>query len=233
MLKPFFSYYGAKYRASAKYPEPTHQIIIEPFAGSAGYAARYYERDVLLIDSDPVVASVWGYLIQASPDDIMSLPLLEPGQSTHTLDVCEGARNLIGFWLNKGNARPASTMSAWGRDARYARQFWGKHIRERIAAQVDCIKHWKVICADYSAAPDVRATWFVDSPYQVMGRHYRHKFSDFDALGTWCKQRDGQLIVCENVGADWLPFKDFARIKANESRHGGKRSHEAIYTQGK
>ena len=35
-LKPFFTYYGGKYRAAPKYPEPVHGSIVEPFAGSAG-----------------------------------------------------------------------------------------------------------------------------------------------------------------------------------------------------
>ena len=36
-LKPMFSYYGAKFRLSPKYPSPIESTIIEPFAGSACY----------------------------------------------------------------------------------------------------------------------------------------------------------------------------------------------------
>lgn len=30
----------------------------------------------------------------------------------------------------------------------------------------------------------------------------------------WCKDRRGQVIVCENAGATWLPFEPLATIKA-------------------
>jgi len=47
---PFFGYYGGKFRAAPHYPAPLHKTIIEPFAGSAGYAMRHYERQVILIE---------------------------------------------------------------------------------------------------------------------------------------------------------------------------------------
>ena len=37
-------------------------------------------------------------------------------------------------------------------------------------------------------------------------------------------------MVCENEGADWLPFTPFMAIKANNSKNGGKISMEAIWT---
>ena len=52
-LKIFFSYFGGKWRAAPHYPAPTEPHIIEPFAGAAGYAMRYPERKVTLIDADP------------------------------------------------------------------------------------------------------------------------------------------------------------------------------------
>lgn len=33
---------------------------------------------------------------------------------------------------------------------------------------------------------------------------------DFDALATWCRSRTGQVIVCEQQGATWLPFTPLA-----------------------
>jgi hypothetical protein len=30
---------------------------------------------------------------------------------------------------------------------------------------------------------------------------------DYSALATWCRARKGQAIVCEQDGADWLPFE--------------------------
>ena len=52
------------------------------------------------------------------------------------------------------------------------------------------------------------ASWFVDPPYQNQGKHYHYgpENVDFAMLGNWCRTRLGQVIVCENEGADWLPF---------------------------
>lgn len=44
-LKPFFTYFGGKYRIAPRYPKPQYNTIIEPFAGSAGYSLRYPERE--------------------------------------------------------------------------------------------------------------------------------------------------------------------------------------------
>ena len=111
---------------------------------------------------------------------------------------------------------------------------WGQRVRERIATQLTYIKHWKLIEGNYTDAPDGLATWFVDPPYQHAGKYYRFGRDgiDYPSLAAWCKERRGQVIVCENVGADWLPFQPWRSIKASEAKHGGKVSHEAIYEQG-
>lgn len=86
---------------------------------------------------------------------------------------------------------------------------WGERVRERIAGQVDKIKHWALYETSYEHLPNFEATWFVDPPYEQMGKYYKHGASgiDFAHLGTWCRERQGQTIVCEAEGASWLPFK--------------------------
>lgn len=230
-MKPFFTYSGGKHRLAGKYPSPKHDLIIEPFAGSAGYATRHYERDVLLIDLDPRVATLWEYLIAASPSDILSLPLYDgTWETVDDLDLTDGERMVIRGWLNKGTfgKRP----SAWMRSGKYPSQFWGKEIRQRIADQVPKIKHWKIQNASYTAAPDLPATWFVDPPYQRKGGMYvGHTDLNFVDLGEWCRARTGQTIVCENLGAKWLPFRAFAVMHAMQGTRRSGRSLEAIWTQ--
>lgn len=103
-------------------------------------------------------------------------------------------------------------------------------VRERISKQVQQIRHWQVIEGDYTAAPDVCATWFVDPPYSgEAGRKYDK--IDYTSLGTWCKSRRGQVMVCENVGATWLPFQPYLTIKSTEGAHGKKQSEEALWQQ--
>ena len=69
-MKPFFTYYGGKYRAAPKYPAPRHETIVEPFAGSAGYSVRHFARDVRLYDVDPIIVGVWSYLTRTPADEI-------------------------------------------------------------------------------------------------------------------------------------------------------------------
>ena len=53
-LRPFFGYYGGKWRDALKhYPEPDHETIVEPFAGSAGFSLRYAHRKIILCEIDP------------------------------------------------------------------------------------------------------------------------------------------------------------------------------------
>ena len=230
ILRPFFSFYGGKWRVAKHYPKPGMRIV-EPFAGSAGYSLRYPDRDVLLIDKDPAIVATWRYLLAVTPSEVRALPDIQPGQDVASLNATEDARLLIGWWCNRGGTTPKRTFSSWGRQPKYARQFWGDYARQRIAAQVEAIRHWRVMEGDYRDAPAVDATWFIDPPYALAGKHYKcgSKSIDYADLADFCQSRLGTAIVCENTGADWLPFQHFRDSKANESKHGGKVSREAIW----
>lgn len=243
-LRPFFTYFGGKYRAAPHYPAPRESTLVEPFAGSAGYALRYPTLKVRLVDLDPIIVGVWDFLIRATRDDILRLPI----NVAHVDEIVgpQEARWLIGFWFNKGAAAPMKSPSAWMRGCnlpepkRYASgrapgpgNFWGDAIRARIADQVGEIKHWRVALASYADIPSVRATWFVDPPYEKAGRAYRMSSHglNFDHLSSWCRAREGQVIVCENAGAYWLPFRPFRSIKANSgAQKSSAISHEVIWT---
>lgn len=228
-LKPFFTYYGGKWRAAPRYPAPTHARLVEPFAGAAGYALRHYRHAVELYDVDTFVAGLWDYLIHVSADEVRRLPL----EVDHVdgLGVCPEAKSLIGFWLNKGTAMPRKSPSRWMRDGLWPNSFWGPVIRERIASQVDAIRHWKIEQKSYKDVDTFdAATWFVDPPYAVSGHHYRSSEVDYTHLAYWCRSLEGQVMVCEQAGADWLPFEPFLTTKATEGRHGKSVSLEVIWT---
>jgi len=231
-LQPFFSYYGSKWRIATKYRCPCPRLgggrIIEPFAGSAAYSLLHYDNEVRLYDKDPIIIGVWQYLIKATPNEIMELPLIRYDQTVDDLKIPQEARWLIGFWLNKAKSSPAKSPGSWMRKRFQGYQFWGEKIRKRIAQQVPYIKHWKAEVSDYGNIPNVNATWFVDPPYQDKGRFYRMGSSDIDFphLGRWCRQLYGQVIVCENTGADWLPFRPFRAVKATT-----KHSAEVIWSK--
>lgn len=235
-LKTFWNYYGGKWRVALRYPPPYHDVVVEPFAGAAGYSLRHYRKNVILIDKDPVIYGIWDYLIKVEPEEIMALP--DTVEDVDGIDAPQEARWLIGFLLNAGSSAPCRQPSKWMREKVASgepfAEFWGPKRKLRIASQVSKIKHWKAIHGTYSDAPDVEATWFVDPPYQNAGAFYTCNSGeiDFQHLGNWCQNRKGQVIVCENEGADWLPFEPFHAIKAT---HGATRkgvSMEVIWTKG-
>lgn len=230
-LAPFWRYFGAKWKIAPKYPAPSFPAIVEPFAGAAGYATRYHDRDVILVEKNPIVCEVWRFLIGARAADVVSIPYVEAVADLPD-SVSEGARLWVGFMLGAGDSRPRARMSPMVRRD-------GGWNRERMAWQVDQIKHWRVIEGDYTSAPDVAATWFVDPPYRVRGARdtrpgargrVRYPFGadslDFGALGAWCRSRRGQTIVCENDGADWLPFTP---LVVSGAAAPGARSRESVW----
>lgn len=230
-LRPFFGYYGGKWRDALKhYPAPRYGTIVEPFAGSAGYALRYADRDVVLCELDPIVAAVWQYLIRVKPKEILAIPDLAPDGSVDDLTINQEAKWLVGFWLNRAASSPRKRPSRWMRDGIRPGSFWGSRVRETIASQVETIRHWKVYNCSYADCPEPGpATWFVDPPYQLAGKYYRFSSEglDFSALAGWCRSRAGQVLVCENAGATWLPFRDLADVKTTRA---GRRSMEVLWT---
>ena len=65
-----WSYYGAKTNVIDHYPPPKCDKIIEPFAGTARYALKYFDREVLLVDKYDVIVKIWKWLQLCSPSDI-------------------------------------------------------------------------------------------------------------------------------------------------------------------
>lgn len=205
-----------------------YETIVEPFAGAAGYSTRYPERQVILFDVDPVICGLWDYLIHVPESEIRSLP--DEVSHVDDVDACQEARWLIGFWLNKGATAPMKSASAWARSGIRPNSYWGPVVKERIASQVTNIRHWTIEQKSYEDIGDIEATWFVDPPYQgACGRYYRHDSVDFPQLASWCESRRGQTIVCEQEGADWLPFSVMGQIKSNPSSRGKGRSKEVIW----
>ena len=229
-LRPFWRYYGAKWRIAPRYPAPRHRTIIEPFAGAAGYSLRYPDRDVILVEKYHVIAEIWRWLISATPDEVRAIPTVDAVADLPAW-VPEAARLLVGFTMSSGVASPRERRHHGFKAVPHAHIYgWTMGMRERVASQVAMIKHWRVVEGDYTSAPDVEATWFIDSPYCGRpGSHYVHGSSglDYSALARWCRARRGQTIVCEAAGADWLPFAPFGEVRGMS----GSPSREAIWWQ--
>lgn len=215
-LRPFWSYYGSRYQLVPHYPRPAFARIVEPFAGAAAYSLHYPDHEVVLCDLDPVVAGVWSYLISASEDEIQRLPNVVE-HVDELGPVPQEARWLVGFWLGRCRAAPRLTVGSWmvSESAERPGCFWGPLAKERIASQLQHIRHWRVRCADYrDVSGEGPATWFIDPPFRgKAGRRYRKSSTglDFEQLGAWSRERPGQVLVCEQLGADWLPSLESAK----------------------
>lgn len=218
-MRPFFPFYGSKWNIARHYPAPEHVLVVEPFAGGAGYATFYDCPKVALYDADPILAGVWSYLIHATAAEITALPEMpEVGDHVDNYALPQEAKWLIGFWLNRGSAQPKKSRTAYSARTDRAQLNWGARAKDRIVAQLPKLEGWTVTNASYDASPNMPATWFVDPPYGDKGKFYRFTFSDYDGLGAWCKTRHGLLIACEGPGATWLPFEPLGSFKSSLGR---------------
>lgn len=219
-----WSYYGAKTNIVHLYPRPKHDKIIEPFAGTARYALRYFDRDVLLIDSYEVIINIWKWLQSCSPNDILKLPReVKSGERIDQMKFdCEEMKMFFGFIVGCGSERPR--MKATDRKTAQRPNHVNYNL-QRVSKNLFKIKHWKFIHGSYMEAPDLTATWFIDPPYQFGGQSYVKKFYDFNRLKSWSMERKGQVIVCENTKADWMNF-----VPLKVQRGTLFRTTEAIWT---
>lgn len=213
-----FYYYGRKKQIVRHYPSPHYDVIVEPFAGAAAYSLYHNPNvsRVILIEKDIKVAMIWKWLIhEATAKDIESLPNLKPGEhSTEFLHIIHAATKMA-FAFKRIKVTPVLA-----RNWEISRRVFAKHLND--------IKHWKIICGDYTDAPDIEATWFIDPPYRgKSGMGYRHSSAELDyvALAKWVQSRKGDVICCEGDGADYLPFRHLLELKGV----AGKTSREMIF----
>lgn len=225
-MRPLFPYYGSKWRDARRYPASHNGTVIEPFAGSAGYSTWYAPSRVLLYDIDPIVYGVWSFLLGSSEINILSLPDLDEGMSVDDLNVCPEAKWFIGFWLNRGSSQPKKTKTAFSSRTERGQLVWSERARERVASDLKYLRGWSVYNHAYDAAPVYDATYFVDPPYADKGKYYRYNVVDYTALAKWCRSAPVPMIVCEQEGADWLPFTPLASIKSTKGV-----SHEVVWTK--
>jgi site-specific DNA-adenine methylase len=228
-LKPFFTYYGGKFRIAPKYPRPVFSTIIEPFCGSAGYSLRHYKNQIKLYDLNERIVGTWKYLINVSEQEIIALP--EIFDDVRDLNISQEAKWLIGYWCNKGSCEPRNKPSTWMKSGVRPNSQWGRVIKQRIASQLKFIRHWTCDLKDYKNIEHKEdATWFIDPPYSaIAGRLYTYSKIDYKRLSDWCLSRQGQTIVCEMQGASWLPFEKFYTAKGLEGPKGKKKIKEVIW----
>jgi hypothetical protein len=208
-----FYFYGAKRRLASFYPPPAHRVVVEPFAGSAAYGVRHLipvngvraVDELILIEKDPRVVAIWRQLLAMDVEEVRHYPI--PKAGTRTSDFL-----LMTSACSNRIARTREMIVTTRMPVVLKRMF--KQIADVLPHVKDRVE---IIEGDYTRAPDIEATWFIDPPYHVDGRPQSRGMGyaegcdsyslDYEALAEWCRARKGQKIVCEQDGATWLPFQ--------------------------
>ena len=213
-----FAYYGAKHALARRYPEPVGTVVVEPFAGSAAYSMYHIERlsRVLLFDADPALCAVWDRLKGMTHADIDRLSdELKQERTTEFLIMTSAGGTAVRAGLaGESRAVTPRMVKDWPNLAR------------RIKRKLPHLHTVEIRCGQYTEAPDINATWFIDPPYQTLlgynsadgaggGYRYSDAAINFDALGEWCQTRQGLTIVCEQQPAAWLPFRPLTEHKGS------------------
>jgi hypothetical protein len=170
------------------------------------------------------------YLIspKTTKEEILNLPDFSVGDNVDDFpNLTQEQRWLIGFCINSASAVPKKTAQV--------RTQWNRSKIE-IANNLYKVKHWVVEEGDYNYYSLIfsgswTATWFIDPPYQFGGEYYHSSCNNtklnYTELAGWCKSLSGQVIVCENSKANWLPFTPLADLHGQ--LHTTK---EVVYIQG-
>lgn len=208
-----FYFYGGKHRLARFYPNPGYKVVVEPFAGSAAYSVAHLvgvhgtptADKVILVEKDKRVYDTWVKLLAMDVEDIVNYTIPEAGERTSDfLLMTSACSNRI--------ARTQEMIVTTRMPVVLRRMF------KQIAKALPHLKgRVEVIHGDYTEAPEIQATWFIDPPYHVGSRAQQRGMGyaegcnsaslDYSALAKWCQKRKGQKIVCEQDGADWLPFE--------------------------
>ncbi len=193
-----FNYFGSKSRIAHLYPAPKHGLIVEPFAGSARYSLYHSDKEIWINDLNPRIYRIWKWLQRATRKDIEQLPELRRGQDLRRIKwLSEVERDLIGFSACRAKAEPGNKLCGW---AAFTND--SKRLKFNILEHLEAIRDWR----------NVQATWFCDPPYQFARGRYPENEIDYDELAAWCRSRKGQVIVCEEWGATWLPFRPLTEV---------------------
>lgn len=211
-----FYYFGRKGRLAGKYPAPEHPLVIEPFAGSAAYTLHHRPERALLIERDQRVVDLWNRLCAMGPEGLAAAEPPVIGERTSDL-----------WHLTSMASKDSLTVSGY-KVSPWALASW--ELARKVALRhVEYASTIEYVNGSYVDAPDVVATWFIDPPYQHVPSGYLHGSRGFDygALAEFCRTRRGQVIVCEQEGADWLPFEPFT---SQQNVQSTGRSHEVWWT---
>lgn len=237
--KSVFSYYGGKSKIVDLYPQPRFDLIIEPLAGAGAYAFKHAKRGsgrtAWLNDLDDRTASIWEFLL--SPDAADWIERYWPAhvtvgsRGTDYLPT-ESPVGLFELFRAEANQGTQGARGVHEQVTGMGAECWPR-TRRKFLEIIPQISHWRFTRRDFSSVLGSNATWFIDPPYSnPAGSRYRTgEGLDYTTLANWCKERDGQVIVCENLGADWLPFRQLEHRRVSiRSRYQKADAKEVMWT---
>lgn len=203
-----FIYYGRKARAASSYPAPLYPIVVEPFAGSMAYSLHHRPAHAIGIERDRNTHDLWHRLTTMTAEEITEFPAPVVGERSTDRWVIQASASAGAATCNYRTVSEFM-LTKFEEQRRYA-------LRHRAYARTVLYSH-----GDYRQAPDYECTWFIDPPYQQVATGYRHGPAtiDYDELAEWCMTRRGQVIICEDAAASWLPFRphgEFLGLTVND-----------------
>jgi site-specific DNA-adenine methylase len=238
-----FSFYGGKSKILDFYPAPKHDLIIEPFAGGGSYSLRHGEgRSVWLNDADPKVYGMWTFLRDDLPAWVERIPA-RVGVGDRASELVPGApEGLVSIMQAEANQGTQGARGTHDQVTSMGAKCWPR-IKDKLQWAHEKVQGWQITNLPYDQViPNpgafdlpfevaLSATWFIDPPYDnPAGRRYRQQVVDYGRLRDYCLSRKGQVIVCENQGATWLPFEPVVARRGIRSRYQKSNANEAIYT---
>lgn len=194
-----FPYLGSLKRLAKKFPAPMYDTIIEPFAGSAPYSCLYWERNVIINETDPRITNIWKFIQQTSPEEILKLPEPKEHDLIEACTKIQEVRDLIGLSTSRVaffpyHSKPYGFYVNWIKTKQY------------LAANNYKIKHWKILNGDYALLKNQKATWFLDPPAKKHNDGmYSHMVMDYADLYKFVKSREGQLMMRIKFNLEWIP----------------------------
>lgn len=209
-----------------------HHLIAWP---NAQEVQDYRVRSVWINDLDPQTYAIWQFLtskdalewVRLLPDHVRTgqtvgeILFLLNLNASGTGELWAEPRIPIGL---EALIRAEVHMGTAGTAARYevvtsiSALCWNRRLKRRLEWVIPRVRHWTVTNMDYrelpvspeDGCPTSGITWFVDPPYaNAAGAAYRTNAVGYEELAQWCLERAKlhHVIVCENQGAEWLPFR--------------------------
>lgn len=237
--RSLFSYYGSKSKVIHLYSRPRHKTIVEPFAGSGAYSLYWSRgRRVILNDLNKPTYKIWKFLQKHSTAELLDLLPDRLDKGTDIRDLARFGTGLFYFlrcWGAQGIGGIDGDNTVGHKIVTEFGSVCSSRIKQSIKTLHTPVPSWTILCKDYSELKNQEATWFVDPPYNnEAGRRYHDNQIDYDHLAHWCKSRKGFVIVCENEGADWLPFRPLVKARPRASYEQKiNKSIEVIWTNRK